>query len=117
MTMLIMFAAFTMKYYQLKADTSSAQSFTLLKNFFAYVDDLEYNVFNRDVEKTDFKETVEKITGLKISDKESEYLLKMVDVNRNGIGEDSALGRAMATTTLTCVDASFSFVSFSDADG
>merc|ERR1712058_84978 len=31
------------------------------------------------------KETVEKITGLKISDKESEYLLRMVDVNRNGI--------------------------------
>merc|ERR1712079_692117 len=31
----------------------------------------------------EFKETVEKITGLKISDKESEYLLKMVDVNRN----------------------------------
>ena len=114
MTMLIMFAAFTMKYYQLKADTSSAQSFTLLKNFFAYVDDLEYNVFNRDVEKTDFKETVEKITGLKISDKESEYLLKMVDVNRNGIGEDSALGRAMATTTLTRVDASFCFVSHSE---
>lgn len=86
--MLTMFAAFTTKYYQLKADTSSAQSFTLLKNFFAYVDDLEYNVFTRHVEKTDFKETVEKITGLKISDKESEYLLKMVDVNRNGIGED-----------------------------
>ena len=88
LTMLAMFAAFTTKYYQLKADTSSAQSFTLLKNFFAYVDDLEYNVFTRHVEKTDFKETVEKITGLKISDKESEYLLKMVDVNRNGIGED-----------------------------
>merc|ERR1719237_2061565 len=78
LTMLAMFAAFTTKYYQLKADTSSAQSFTLLKNFFAYVDDLEYNVFTRHVEKTDFKETVEKITGLKISDKESEYLLKMV---------------------------------------
>ena len=88
LTMLAMFGAFTTKYYQLKADTSSAQSFTLLKNFFAYVDDLEYNVFTRHVEKTDFKETVEKITGLKISDKESEYLLKMVDVNRNGIGEE-----------------------------
>ena len=51
MTMLIMFAAFTMKYYQLKADTSSAQSFTLLKNFFTYVDDLEYHVFNKRIEK------------------------------------------------------------------
>ena len=84
--MILLFAGFTTKYYQLKADTSSAQSFTLLKNFFAYVDDLEYNVFNKEVAKTEFKETVEKITGLKISDKESEYLQKMVDVNRNGLG-------------------------------
>ena len=87
LTMILLFAGFTTKYYQLKADTSSAQSFTLLKNFFAYVDDLEYNVFNKEVAKTEFKETVEKITGLKISDKESEYLLKMVDVNRNGPGK------------------------------
>ena len=91
--MILLFAGFTAKYYQLKADTSSAQSFTLLKNFFAYVDDLEYNVFNRDVAKTEFKETVEKITGLKISDKESEYLLKMVDVNRNGPGKLTHLSK------------------------
>lgn len=82
--MIAMFAAFTTKYYQLKADTSSAQSFTVLKNFFTFVDDLDMNVFNKDVEKTEFKERVEEITGLKISDKESEYLFKMVDVNRNG---------------------------------
>ena len=86
LTMILLFAGFTTKYYQLKADTSSAQSFTLLKNFFAYVDELEYNVFNKEVAKTEFKETVEKITGLKISDKESEYLQKMVDVNRNRPG-------------------------------
>ena len=85
--MICLSAGFCQKYYQLRADTSSAHSFTLLKNFFAYVDDLEYNVFNKEVAKTEFKETVEKITGLKISDKESEYLLKMVDVNRNGPGK------------------------------
>ena len=39
------------RYYQLKADTSSAQSFTLLKNFFTYVDELEYHVFNKRIEK------------------------------------------------------------------
>lgn len=42
---------FLRRYYQLKADTSSAQSFTLLKNFFTYVDDLEYHVFNKRIEK------------------------------------------------------------------
>ena len=50
-TMILLFAGFTAKYYQLKADTSSAQSFTLLKNFFTYVDDLEYHVFNKRIEK------------------------------------------------------------------
>ena len=87
------------RYYQLKADTSSAQSFTLLKNFFTYVDDLEYHVFNKRIEKVfstiltliysisqadntfdaqgEFKQAVEKITGLKITDRESEYLFKV----------------------------------------
>ena len=49
------------------------------------MDDLESDVFSKDLKKVDFKATVEKTTGLKISDKESEYLYKMVDVNRNGI--------------------------------
>ena len=84
-TMLGFFAGFTQKYHQLKADTSSAQSFTLLKNFFTYVDDLEYHVFNKRIEKAEFKEAVEKITGLRITDRESEYLFKMVDANKDGI--------------------------------
>ena len=86
----------------MKADTSSAQSFTLLKNFFTYVDELEYHVFNKRIEKVlvvptvnslkltfdvkgEFKQAVEKITGLKITDRESEYLFKMVDANHDGI--------------------------------
>jgi len=83
--MIIFFLGFTKKYYQLKADTSSAQSFTLLKNFFTYVDELEYHVFNKRIEKGEFKQAVEKITGLKITDRESEYLFKMVDANHDGI--------------------------------
>ena len=83
--MLAMFAAFTTKYYQLKADTSSAQSFTLLRNFFTYVDDLEYYVFNKKtLTAKEFKEAIEKITKLKISDKEAEYLFTMFDANRDG---------------------------------
>ena len=36
----------------MRGDTSSAQNFTLLKNFFTYVDDLEYHVFsNKKIEK------------------------------------------------------------------
>jgi len=79
------FAGFTKKYYQLKADTSSAQSFTLLKNFFTYVDDLEYYVFSKRIEKPEFKDAVEKITGLKITERESEYLFKMIDANKDGM--------------------------------
>jgi hypothetical protein len=75
--MLLFFLGFTKKYYQLKADTSSAQSFTLLKIFFTYIDDLEYHVVNKKIEKGEFKDAVEKITGLKITDNESEDLFKV----------------------------------------
>ena len=82
-TMLALFAGFTTKYFQLKADTTSAQSFTLLKNFFTYVDDLDDNLFNKGLDKPEFKETAEKITGLKITQRESDYIYKMVDSNTN----------------------------------
>ena len=66
--MLIMLAGFTKKYYQLKEDTSSAQ------NFFTYVDDLEYHILGKNVSKAEFKDAVQKVTKLKISDKGSDYL-------------------------------------------
>jgi len=83
--MIIIALVFTLKYYQLKADTSSAQGFTLLKNFFTYVDDLEYHVFTKRIKKGEFKQAVEKITDLKITDRESEFLFKMMDANNDGI--------------------------------
>jgi len=79
------FFGFYKRYDQLRADTSSAHSFTLLKNFFTYVDDLEYHVFNKKtLNAKEFKEAVEKITKLKISDRESEYLFTMFDSNNDG---------------------------------
>ena len=83
--MICFFAAFYQKYYKLQADTSSAHSFTLLKNFFTYVDDLEYHLFSRSVTKAEFKDAVEKITNLNISQKESDYLFSMVDANNDGV--------------------------------
>ena len=83
--MLLMLAGFTKKYYQLKADTSSASTFNLLKNFFTYVDDLEYHLFNKTVSKLEFKDAVEKITKLKISEKESDFLFQMVDADGDGV--------------------------------
>jgi len=83
--MICFFAGFYQKYYKLRADTSSAHSFTLLKNFFTYVDDIEYYIFNKKTLSTkEFKDAVEKITKLKISDRESEYLFTMFDANKDG---------------------------------
>jgi len=83
--MICFFTGFYQKYHKLRADTSSAHSFTLLKNFFTYVDDIEYYVFNKKcLNAKEFKEAVEKITKLKISDRESEYLFTMFDANGDG---------------------------------
>ena len=83
--MICFYAGFYQKYCQLRADTSSAHSFNLLKNFFTYVDDLEYYVFNKKtLTAKEFKEAIEEILKLKISDKEAEYLFTMFDANRDG---------------------------------
>ena len=83
--MISIFVGFYQKYYQLRADTSSAHSFNLLKNFFSYVDDLEYYVLNKKTfTNREFKDAIEKITKLKISEKEAEYLFTMFDSNKDG---------------------------------
>ena len=85
--MLLFFACFATKYHQLKTDTSSVHSFTLLKNFFSYVDDLELHIFDGKMRSEDLKESVEKVTGLRITERERELLLKMVEGNREGVLE------------------------------
>ena len=57
--MMFIGAGFLKKYNKLKKDTSSALTFNLLKNFFTYVDDLEYHLFSRSVTKAEFKDAVE----------------------------------------------------------
>ena len=83
--MISFFAGFYHKYSNLQADTSSAHSFVLIKNFFTYLDDIEYHILNmKTLNPKEFRNTVEKITKLKISDKESEYLFNMFDANKDG---------------------------------
>ena len=80
-------ACFYRKYCQLhgNTDTSSAHSFNLLKNFFTYVDDLEYYVFNKKfLTAQEFKDAIEKILKLEISNNEAEYLFAMFDANMDG---------------------------------
>lgn len=84
--MIVFFGGLFKKYYQLKSDTSSAHSFTLLRNFFTNVDDIEYHVLHKKMlNAQDFKEAVEKLTNLKISDKENEYLFAIFDANNDGV--------------------------------
>ena len=85
LAMMVFFAGLAKKFQKLEADTTSAQSFTLLKNFFTYVEDLEYHVFSKRIEKPEFKVVVEKITGLKITGPESDFLFQMVDANKDCI--------------------------------
>jgi len=83
--MIAILLCFCKKIFKLNADTSSAQNFTLLKSFFTYVDDLEYYVLSKKIAKSEFRVAVEQITGLKISEKESEFLFQMVDANKDGV--------------------------------
>jgi len=73
-------------YYHLKQDTSSAQTFTLLKNFFTYVDEFE-NIFakNKKVDKRIFKEALQDITNSNVGEKELDYLFQMIDADNDGV--------------------------------
>ena len=83
--MATIFGGFIMKYYYLKRDTSKAQSFNVLKNFFKCVDDLEFQHFPKFITKDDFISAVKKITKLHITDKEADFLFQMVDRNDDGL--------------------------------
>ena len=89
--MLAVFLGITKIYYQLKNDTSSGKSFNLLKNFFTYVDDLEYEVFNKRIHTHQFKEKVESITGLDITEEELELLIKISEANKEVFPDTSDL--------------------------
>jgi len=79
------FIGFSANYNKLKVDTSSAQSFKALKNFFTYVDDLEYIVNKRKLNEKEFKEALHTLTGLKVTDEESEFIFRMFDANKDGV--------------------------------
>ena len=86
MAMLFFILGFTKKFYQLRTDTSSAHSFTLLKNFFNHVDDLEEHVFSKKkMGKGEFKQSVEKITGLRETDREADFLARMVEAKKGEV--------------------------------
>merc|ERR1719167_1931709 len=79
------FAGFATKYRQLRLDTSRAHSFTALKNFFTYVDDLEYIVKKNNLNSEEFKEAMRELTGLKITEEESDFIFRMFDTNKDGV--------------------------------
>ena len=75
---------FSRNYNKLKVDTTSAQSFLALKNFFIYVDDLEFIVKKQQLDRREFKSALNKLTGLRVTDEESDFIFTMFDSNKDG---------------------------------
>ena len=69
----------------MKIDTSSAHNFKALKNFFTYVDDLEHIVQKKKLDEKEFKEALNQLTGLKITNEESDFIFRMLDTNKDGV--------------------------------
>ena len=70
---------------KLKIDTSSAQSFKALKSFFTYVDDLEHIVNKKKLNEKEFREALDQLTGLHVSEEESDFIFRMLDANKDGL--------------------------------
>ena len=69
----------------MKVDTSSAQSFKALKSFFTYVDDLEHIVNKKRLDSKEFREVLNQLSGLQVSEEESEFIFRMLDANKDGL--------------------------------
>ena len=67
-SMSLFFLGLYKTYLKLEADTTSAQSFSLLKNFYTYVDDLEYNVYKKTIKKSEVKDIKDKVENQKLND-------------------------------------------------
>ena len=62
--MVFMFGGFLLKYYYLNKDTSKAQSYNVLRNFFKYADLLEFEFQQfpeKNIKKEDFIESVTRL--------------------------------------------------------
>ena len=70
---------------KLKIDTSSAQSFKALKSFFTYVDDLEHIVNKKKLNEKEFREALDQLTWLHVSEEESDFIFRMLDANKDGL--------------------------------
>ena len=81
----LIFSGFNAKYNKLNQDTTNAHSFLALKNFFTYVDDLEFIVSKKELNKQEFKEALNQLTGLKVTEEESEFIFRMFDYNKDGV--------------------------------
>ena len=55
-----------------------------LKNFFNYVDDLECIVNKKKMNKSEFKEALNQLSGVNITEEESEFIFQMIDYNKDG---------------------------------
>jgi len=82
--MTVIFLGFNAKYNKIKLDTKNTHGFMALKNFFNYVDDLECIVNKKKMNKAEFKEALNKLSGVNITEEESEFIFKMIDYNKDG---------------------------------
>ena len=83
--MFLIIGGFYIKYYYLKRDTSKAQSFNVLQNFFKCIDDLEFFKFEKLISKDDFIDAVKKVTKMPIADKEADFLFQLLDCDGDGV--------------------------------
>ena len=78
-------SGFAMKFFTMRRDTRSAQSFSVLRNFFKCVDDLEFQDFPKLINKSDFAEAIKKILKMNVHDRELDFLFQMVDQDDDGV--------------------------------
>ena len=106
--MTLLFLGLYKTYQKLEADTTSAQSFSLLRDFYTYADDLEYNVDSKTIKKSETTDVTDKAENQKIDDFEYDFYGKTM--KKKEVNEVKEVAERITGSKITDIEVGLAFL-------
>ncbi len=93
-----LFSMFSLRFFALRRDYSSAKSYQALKHFFQYVENVENAVQmseGKGLDRTEFRHLLEPLIDVQLTKAEVDTIFKLLDNNRDGTLDSTDLSKAL----------------------
>ena len=107
-SMTLLFLGLYKTYQKLEADTTSAQSFSLLRDFYTYADDLEYNVHSKTIKKSETTDVTDQAENQKIDDFEYDFYGKTM--KKKEVKEVKEVAERITGSKITDIEVGLAFL-------